>query len=84
MLRVPYHARQLHGTLVHMKKYASIALCGFLFAAATVSAQTPKEAERAGTVKEVRGTVELLDAAGTLRPARAGDALAPIDRIVTG
>ncbi|MBU1358768.1 MAG: FecR domain-containing protein [Gammaproteobacteria bacterium] len=67
-----------------MKKYASIALCGFLFAAATVSAQTPKEAERAGTVKEVRGTVELLDAAGTLRPARAGDALAPIDRIVTG
>ena len=32
----------------------------------------------------VRGDVQLLSASGVLRPARAGDEVAPIERIVTG
>jgi hypothetical protein len=39
---------------------------------------------QAGFVKSVRGDVQLLSAAGTARPASAGDALGPVDRIVTG
>ncbi|KQU82465.1 hypothetical protein ASC78_17980 [Variovorax sp. Root318D1] len=39
---------------------------------------------QAGFVKSVRGNVQLLSAAGTSRTASAGDALAAVDRIVTG
>jgi hypothetical protein len=45
-------------------------------------AQAPA-AQHAGMLKAVRGSVQLLDTDGTARPARAGDAIAPIDRIVT-
>jgi len=39
---------------------------------------------QAGFMKSVRGNVQLLSAAGTSRPAAAGDALSSVDRIVTG
>jgi hypothetical protein len=76
-----------------MKKFSSVmgglALCG---AAALAQAQSPSSppvakpvAEpQAGFVKSVRGNVQLLSAAGTSRTASAGDALAAVDRIVTG
>jgi len=66
-------------------------LCGLLLfagaapaaAASNEASATPAGAEHAGIVKSVRGTVQLLGTDGTARPARAGDAVAPIDRIVT-
>nr|WP_307641647.1 FecR domain-containing protein [Variovorax paradoxus] len=76
-----------------MKKFSSVmgglALCG---AAALAQAQSPSSAPvakpvaepQAGFVKSVRGNVQLLSAAGTSRTASAGDALAAVDRIVTG
>ena len=76
-----------------MKKFSSVmgglALCG---AAALAQAQTSSSAPtakplaepQAGFVKSVRGNVQLLSAAGTSRTASAGDALAAVDRIVTG
>lgn len=64
---------------------------GLLAMAVAASAQTPptpsatlSPAEHAGFVKIVRGDVQLLNASGALRPARAGDVVAPIERIVTG
>jgi len=72
-----------------MKKFL-IAVGGFAFwgAAALAQAQTPSRpatAEpQAGFVKSVRGSVQLLSSAGTARAANAGDALAAVDRIVTG
>ena len=74
-----------------MKKVA-VALCGLAFAGAGAMAQTPTATatapaapeERAGIVKSVRGNVQLLNAEGSMRPAREGDAVAPIERIVTG
>ena len=77
-----------------MKKFLSVlgglTLCG---AAALAQAQSSASAPtatkpiaepQAGFVKSVRGNVQLLSAAGTSRTAIAGDALAAVDRIVTG
>jgi hypothetical protein len=52
-------------------------------APATPVAAAPAEL-RAGFVKSVRGSVQLLGAAGTTRQASPGDALGAGDRIVTG
>lgn len=47
-------------------------------------ATTPAPEPQAGFVKSVRGNVQLLSAGGSSRTANAGDALASVDRIVTG
>jgi hypothetical protein len=72
-----------------MKKVA-IVLCGLAFAGAGVMAQTQTQPlptaapeARAGIVKSVRGKVQLLNSDGSMRPAHEGDAVAPIDRLVT-
>ena len=64
---------------------------GSFWVVTTALAQTPTatapgapSAEHAGFVKMVRGDVQLLNASGVLRPARAGDEVAPIERLVTG
>ena len=80
-----------------MMKNFLAALCGFAFWSAMSLAQaqtpappsapaapTPPAELQAGFVKSVRGNVQLLSAAGTARTAAAGDALAVVDRIVTG
>lgn len=65
----------------------SLALWGI---AAVAQAQAPSPAAvagpemQAGFVKSVRGDVQLLSTSGTARSASAGDALASVDRIVTG
>lgn len=68
-------------------------LCCLLLVAAVAPAQAaaappvatpPSLSEHAGVMKNVRGDVQLLSAAGVMRPARAGDVVAPIERIVTG
>ena len=71
-----------------MKLKSTAALCAALFASTCVLAQvalgaTPLEAQRAGILKDIRGNVRLLGSDGVSRPARAGDALAPIERIET-
>ena len=58
--------------------------CSLWFPAAWAQSPTPVSPEHAGFVKMVRGDVQLLNAGGVLRPARAGDEVAPIERIVTG
>lgn len=66
-----------------MKKRFAMSSCGLLLlACAGALAQAPA-AEHAGILKSVRGSVQLLNTDGTARHARAGDAIAPIDRIVT-
>lgn len=68
-----------------MKSRILLTLCGPALAGGTVLAQTAPPAETiAGIVKSVRGDVQMFDVNGALRPARAGDAMAPIDRLVTG
>src|SRR5689334_24776258 len=79
-----------------MMKKILIAVGGFAFwgAAALAQAQAPAPARPAGSmptaepqagfVKSVRGDVQLLSIAGTPRAANAGDALAAVDRIVSG
>lgn len=71
-------------------KQLGTALCGLALAVCGAQAQTvdpapaaPAAEARAGIVKSVRGNVSRLGADGSARPARAGDAVAPIDRIVT-
>lgn len=75
------------------RKFPVALLCGLALAGAAslAGAQTPPApvqpaapALQAGFVKAVRGSVQLLDASGAPRHAAAGDALAPVDRIVTG
>jgi hypothetical protein len=76
-----------------MKKFL-IAVGGFAFWGAAALAQTqapprpagsmPSAEPQAGFVKSVRGNVQLLSTAGTPRAANAGDALAAVDRILTG
>ena len=69
-----------------MKTRSWVALCVWAFACIPAWAQpvaTPP-APHAGIVKAVRGDVQLLNGSGASRPARPGDALAPIDRVVTG
>ena len=63
--------------------------CGSLLMATTIAAAqavapAPSLSEHAGFMKNVRGDVQLLSAAGVMRPARSGDVVAPIERIVTG
>ncbi|RYF33926.1 MAG: hypothetical protein EOO26_06355 [Comamonadaceae bacterium] len=63
--------------------------CGSLLMATTIAAAqavapAPSLSEHAGFMKNVRGDVQLLSASGVMRPARAGDVVAPIERIVTG
>lgn len=53
---------------------------GAAFAQATATAPELQ----AGTIKSVRGDVQLLSASGTQRPASPGDMLMPIDRVLTG
>jgi hypothetical protein len=67
------------------------AVGSLLLAATTAGAQAatpmplaPSPSEHAGVMKNVRGDVQLLSAGGVMRPASAGDAVAPIERIVTG
>ncbi len=76
-----------------MKKFLSVlgglALCGAAVLAhaqssSSAPAAMPTPEPQAGFVKAVRGNVQLLSAAGTSRAASAGDALAAVDRIVTG
>lgn len=71
-----------------MKINFAAALCVALLASAGVSAQNARgaatlEAQRAGILKDIRGNVRLLGSDGVSRPAHAGEALAPIDRIET-
>lgn len=69
-----------------MQKKKLIVLCGMAIAAAGALAQVTGPAaaeEHAGFVKAVRGTVLLLGAGGTARPASAGDRVGQVDRIVT-
>jgi hypothetical protein len=79
------------------KCFAVAALCGLVVAGSSAWAQStsvvanPASAadavapeQHAGILKSVRGNVQLLSAGGAARPARAGDVLAPIDRIETG
>ncbi|MDM0077323.1 FecR domain-containing protein [Variovorax sp. J2P1-59] len=75
-----------------MNKRIAITLSGLILAINTCAlAQTAPDASpaavgemRAGTLKSVRGEVQLLSANGAARGAGPGDAVAPIDRIVTG
>lgn len=60
-------------------------LCALaLLSGAAFAQNTPSAEQQAGTVKSVRGDVQLLGAGDAARPAAPGDALSPIDRIVTG
>ncbi|NVM87372.1 hypothetical protein FHT32_000995 [Variovorax sp. SG517] len=52
--------------------------------AAAAPAPAVKPDLQAGFVKSVRGSVQLLNGAGTARAASPGDALGAVDRIVTG
>jgi len=84
--------------MMHKKFLLPLLGCALLGAAAISQAQTapstpaapaaaPATAapeRQAGFVKSVRGDVKLLSAAATARNAVPGDALASVDRIVTG
>ncbi len=65
-------------------------LCNLLLAATIAStasaaaAQTTSPPAQAGFLKSVRGDVQLLDATGVMRTAHVGDAVAPVERILTG
>ena len=60
-------------------------LCGLALASSAAFAQAPTPPElQAGTIKSVRGDVQLLSASGTQRAATPGDVLMPIDRVLTG
>jgi len=68
-----------------MKNRILTALCALTLLHGIASAQSAVPAEQqAGTVKSVRGDVQLLGANGTPRVAASGDVLSPIDRILTG
>lgn len=72
-----------------MNKRVAIALTGLILFSTCALAQMPAASnavgeQRAGTMKSVRGDVRLLSSDGAARPARPGDAVGPIDRIVTG
>lgn len=47
------------------------------------TAAAPASVEHAGFIKSVQGKVQLLSASGAARYAKAGDPVAPVDRIVT-
>ena len=69
-----------------MKKKTVLVLFTLAIGAGSVLAQTPAPAagdEPAGFVKSVRGNVQLLGPGGPERPARAGDGIGQVDRIVT-
>ena len=73
-----------------VNKRIAITLSGFILGAnswaqTAQGAASPAAGEmRAGTLKSVRGDVQLLSADGAARGAGPGDAVEPIDRIVTG
>jgi hypothetical protein len=68
-----------------MKNRILTVLCALTLCSSAALAQTAVPAEQqAGIVKSVRGDVQLLGADGTPRAAAPGDALSPIDRVVTG
>ncbi|RZI95814.1 MAG: hypothetical protein EOP78_05755 [Variovorax sp.] len=71
-----------------MKLQKWTVLASLMLAATVASAQSAAPAlsasEHAGFMKNVRGDVQLLSASGVMRPAQAGDVVAPIERIVTG
>lgn len=72
-----------------MNKRIAIALTGLILSNTCALAQTTASSDvsaeqRAGTMKSVRGDVRLLSSDGAARPAAPGDAVSPIDRIVTG
>jgi hypothetical protein len=73
----------------------ALALCGLLLAgtpgaqaqtslAPSAAAAAPAAEPRAGTIKSVRGEVQLQRGDGPARPASPGDAVAPVDRLLTG
>ncbi len=74
-----------------MKIRFAMTLCGLAVASAGALAQSPASnaasaiaaPAHAGILKSVRGSVRLLGVDGAERTARAGDAVAPIDRITT-
>lgn len=65
-----------------MKDFVSIALLCSTLAHMPALAQAPADS-RAGTVRSVRGTVQVLSIDAGARPVRTGEPVAPIDRIVT-
>ncbi|MEJ8847198.1 FecR family protein [Variovorax rhizosphaerae] len=70
-----------------MKTRTCLAVVALACAAATASAQTPVQPAapaHAGFVKNLRGDVKLLDANGVMRPARTGEEVSPVERLVTG
>ena len=75
-----------------MIKSTVTALCGLVLVCVTTNtpAQTittaakPQPEAHAGILKSVRGDVRLLAPDGSTRIGKSGDAVAPIDRIVTG
>ena len=72
-----------------MNHRISTLLCALALASGAAFAQTPTQVHtppelQAGTIKSVRGDVQLLSGSGTQRPASPGDALMPIDRVLTG
>jgi hypothetical protein len=56
----------------------------FASGAALAQAAAPSPELQAGTIKSVRGDVQLLSASGAQRPASSGDVLMPVDRVLTG
>ncbi len=74
-----------------MKMRFAMTLCALAVASAGALAQSSAgnarsaiaASEHAGILKSVRGSVRLLGVDGSERTARAGDAVAPIDRITT-
>jgi hypothetical protein len=72
-----------------VNKRIALALSGIILSNTCALAQTTASGDvaaeqRAGTMKSVRGDVRLLGSDGAARPVGPGDAVDPIDRIVTG
>lgn len=67
---------------------AVVLVCANAGAMAQPATSTPSPAvaaeARAGTLKSVRGNVQVLGPDGSARAASSGDAVAPIDRVMTG
>jgi hypothetical protein len=64
--------------------WGAVALAHAQATTSTASAAAPVAEPQAGFMKSVRGSVQLLSAAGAPRDAKPGDALSAVDRIVTG
>ncbi len=69
-----------------MKNKIFAMLCTLAIGASALAQQAAPPAGgngHAGLIKSVRGTVSLLDPSGAERPARTGDPVGQVDRIVT-